>query len=72
MIIKLIIDRFEGDKAVLKTKDNDTIVWPKNQLPKSTNEGMSLLFAISGNPNEDKSSRDLAKEILNDILKPEP
>jgi len=72
MIIKLVIDRFEGDKAVLKAKDNGTIVWPKDKLPRDAKEGSSLLFAISGDPNKDKSSRDLAREILNDILNPEP
>jgi hypothetical protein len=68
MIIKFIIDRFEGDKAVLKTEDNDTIIWPQNKLPNNLNEGSALLFVITSDKDEEKSSKQLAKDILNEIL----
>jgi hypothetical protein len=70
MLIKLTIDRFEGDWAVLKTADDESINWPKNKLPAQAREGNSLLFLVSDNPKEDKASRDLAREILKEILNP--
>ena len=68
MILKLIVDRFEGDKGVLKTEDNQTIVWPKNKLPINSKEGEVLLFVITNSKEEEKSSKQLAKDILNEIL----
>ena len=44
MKIKITIDRFEEDKAVLKTEAGDTIVWPKNQLPDNAREGEVFSF----------------------------
>ena len=29
MLIKVTVDRFEGDKAILRTSDKQNIVWPK-------------------------------------------
>jgi len=68
MLFKITVDRFEGEQAVLKTENNTTINWPKNKLPADCREGSSLLFAISNNPQENKDSKQLAKDILNEIL----
>lgn len=68
MILKLTIDRFEGEQAILKTEDNASINWPKSKLPADCQEGSSLLFAISNNPQKDLTSKQLAKDILNEIL----
>ena len=69
MTILLTVDRFENDKAVLKTKDNKTIIWPKNKLPSGAREGAVLIFRITNNQDETEDNRQLAKEILNEILK---
>ena len=68
MIVKITIDRFEGDKAVIKTDDNETIIWPQNKLPKNLSEGSALLFIITGDKGEEESNKQLAKDILNEIL----
>jgi hypothetical protein len=68
MVLKIIIDRFEGEKAVLKTENNENIIWPKNQLPKNSKEGESLLFIITNSKEEGESSKQLAKNIINEIL----
>ncbi len=68
MLIKLTIDRFEGDKAVLKTEENETIVWLKNKLPQGSREGAKLLFLITDDKEEEKFGKQLAKDILNEIL----
>ncbi|MEA3464039.1 MAG: DUF3006 domain-containing protein [Patescibacteria group bacterium] len=68
MTIELTIDRFENDKAVLKTDDNETIIWPKNKLPKNSHESMVLMFHITGDTEAEKNKKQLAKDILNEIL----
>ena len=70
MRINLTIDRFEGEKVILKTKDNETIVWPKNKLPENIHEGQVLAVSI-GNEKPDNNNKQLAKDILNEILNPE-
>lgn len=68
MNIKITIDRFENDKVVLKTDDGDTIIWPKNKLPENTREGAVLNFNILSDLETEKDKREMAKEILNEIL----
>ncbi len=68
MTIKLTIDRFENDKAILKTEDRSTIIWPKNQLPADSHEGMVLIFNIIDDAQAEKDKKELAKDILNEIL----
>ena len=68
MKIKLTIDRFEEDKAVLKTDNNQTIVWPKNKLPENVKEGSVLAFKILTDEDSEKNQRNQAKDILNEIL----
>ncbi len=71
MEIKIIIDRFEGDKAVLKTIDHQTIIWPKNKLPNDAKESGVLFFNIQIDKDKEEQSKKLAKTILNEILNTE-
>ena len=71
MEIKIIVDRFEGDKAVLKTTDNQTIIWPKNKLPNDIEESGVLFFNIQIDKNKEGQNKKLAKTILNEILNTE-
>ena len=68
MKLKITIDRIENDKAILKTDDNDTITWPKDKLPKNTQEGDIFFFDIKNNIDETLNKKELAKDILNEIL----
>ncbi len=68
MKIEFTIDRFEGEKAILKNEDNETIVWPKNKLPKDVKEGSILAFMIADKAEDKNNKEDLAKDILNEIL----
>ena len=68
MKIEFTIDRFEGEKAILKNEDNETIVWPKNKLPKDVKEGSILAFMITDKAETKNNKEDLAKDILNEIL----
>ena len=68
MNYKLTIDRFEEKKVVLKTEDGNTIVWPKNKLPNDAKEGTILNFIITTNDIDTENKKELAKNILNEIL----
>jgi len=69
MKIKIIIDRIEENKAILKGPNNETIEWPVKSLPENSKEGSILFFNINLNEEEEKNSKQLAKDILNEILK---
>jgi len=68
MKIKLTIDRFEGEKAVLKTDSGHNIAWPKNNLPDNCHEGSILFFNITTEEGFEEQKRNLAKSVLNEIL----
>ena len=68
MNIKLTIDRFEENKAILKTENGVSIIWPKNRLPENSHEGMILVFNITNDIKSEKNKKQLAKDILNEIL----
>ncbi len=65
MKLKLIIDRIEGEKAVLKNENGDTFIWPAGYLPEESGEKNILTFLITKGKNKDEK---LAKSILNEIL----
>jgi len=67
----LTLDRFEGEQAILKTEDGKTITWPTELLPENTKEGAILFFSINPNPEAEAGKRDLAKQMLNELLSPE-
>ena len=69
MIIKLTLDRFEGDKAVLVTADGTTIIWPKNKLPADVHEGSALSLDIREADEREKLNKQTAKDIINEIIK---
>jgi len=70
MKITVTIDRFEGDKAVLITKDKQAINWPKDKLPQKTKEGTVLEINIVDAANKTNDNKQLAKNILSEILTP--
>ena len=71
MKLILTIDRFEGNQAVLITNEKESIVWPKKSLPDGAVEGSVLSFDIFRSEDEEKVKKQLAKDILNEILEVE-
>ncbi|MDP2736184.1 MAG: DUF3006 domain-containing protein [bacterium] len=69
MQIKLTIDRFEEDKAVLVADDGTAIIWPKNKLPTDIHEGSTLSFDIRETAEQEKRDKQTAKDIINEIIK---
>lgn len=62
----MTIDRFEGDKAILKFGD-ETLIIPKILLPKESKEGSDVFLQITIDKNN--SSQETAKDIINEILR---
>lgn len=69
MNIKLTIDRFEEDKAVLIADNGEQIIWPKNKLPEGIREGAVLVYDIRTDAEAEEEKRKTAKDLLNEILK---
>ncbi|HOZ55979.1 MAG: hypothetical protein BWY51_00013 [Parcubacteria group bacterium ADurb.Bin316] len=64
MIIELKIDKLEEDKAILKSEDNDMVIWPRAKLPKDVKEGTLLAFAVNSGNGDQKTAKDILNEIL--------
>lgn len=67
--IRATIDRFEGEFAVLRFPDGQKLNWPKDKLPKNLKEGAVLWLSLLEDKEAEKKQRELAKELLNEILK---
>ena len=64
---QLILDRFEGDKAVI-LDGKDEIILPKRLLPKGIKEGDAVVISVFTDREETKNREKTAKELLNEIL----
>ena len=71
MIIKLIIDRFEGKYAILESQDKDPIIFnfPRHLLPQEAKEGSVLRFNIDIDEKETTRRRNKIVEKLNRLKK---
>ena len=67
--LEAVIDRIEDDYAILVFEDNQTLMVPAEKLPYGYNEGTVLHVTFISDKESTKKSEDLAKQILNDILK---
>jgi hypothetical protein len=67
MLVELKIEKFENDKAILLSEDNDKIVWPRRQLPPDAKEGSLIAFAINDQATK-PDNKNQAKDILNELL----
>ncbi|MBU0722553.1 DUF3006 domain-containing protein [Patescibacteria group bacterium] len=68
IVIKLTIDRFEEDKAILVADDGTAIIWPKNKLPTDVHEGSVLSLDIREAIEREKLNKQTAKDIINEII----
>ncbi len=69
-VLRVVIDRIEGDFAVLRYDGNE-ILWPKKNLPTGSHEGGCLVLSALNDKDAEKEREELAKAILNEILKKE-
>ncbi|MBC8014328.1 MAG: DUF3006 domain-containing protein [Sporomusaceae bacterium] len=69
MQIQAVIDRFEGNKAVMLVGDDETqVVWPKHILPVEVNEGDILQINVQIDREATSAAKSLAEELLKEIL----
>ncbi len=66
--MKLVIDRFEGDRAVLRTNAGQELVVPRGEIPAHAHEGdvLAVSFGTDGGATDARTQR--AKDVLNEIL----
>ena len=69
MIIKLIIDRFEGKYALLESQDKDPLIFnfPLHLLPQEAKEGTVLNINIDIDQEETKRRTDKIQNLLNKL-----
>jgi len=65
---KATVDRFEGDFAVLSVESRSLDI-PKKIIPEGTKEGNIIYIAITNDKEETKSQEELARNLLNEVLK---
>lgn len=63
-----IIDRFEGEEAVI-ILGNQKLFWPRKNLPPDAREGLGVKLSLSTEEQIEQTSEEMAKKILNEILK---
>ncbi len=55
--MRVIIDRFEGDYAVVELEDRSTANLPRSLVPSSAREGDVLVIEIDRNMTEERRKR---------------
>lgn len=69
--IKATIDRIEESKAVIRSDDGQTLLWPIENLPEDTSEGSVVYINLSKTEIGEQERENLAKDILNEIMNDE-
>ena len=64
--MKVVIDRFEGEIAVIELENGDMVDIPKKILPDNAKEGS--IINITCDEKESLLSRDAAKKKMNSIF----
>jgi len=69
MIVKLIIDRFEGKYAILESQEKDPLIFnfPRHLLPQEAKEGTVLNINIGIDQEETKRRKDKIQNLLNKL-----
>lgn len=67
---KAVIDRFEGDFAVVSV-NSEFLNIPKSLLPEESKEGEVVYITITDEEKETRVKENLAKDLLNEVLREE-
>jgi hypothetical protein len=62
-----VVDRYEGDYAVLAFDDGQRLLWPREQLPAGAREGVAVTIALSVDPMDTGQRSARLKGLLADI-----
>ena len=63
-----VVDRYEGENAVIILKHRQIIHWPKDKLPEDIKEGDIVWLRVSHDKDLTKEREKLARKILEEIL----
>lgn len=66
-----VVDRIEGGRAVLVLDDGQTLDWPRDNLPSGVGEGTKVKLVMLSAADETRDREEMAKAVLNEILKVE-
>ena len=69
MTYHFVVSGFEDGQAILKDEQDEVVVWPQAKLPENISVGSDLYFNIQNQKNIAADNPQLAKDILNEILK---
>jgi len=64
-----VIDRIEEQRAVIKLDDGQQVIWPASELPERLTEGDNLRLVLSTVGDVTAEREEMAKAVLNKILK---
>jgi hypothetical protein len=62
-----VVDRYEGDYAVLAFDDGQRLFWPKEQLPAGAREGVAVAIVLTVDLMDTKQRSARLKVLLADI-----
>lgn len=62
-----VIDRYEGDYAVLVFDDGQRLLWPREQLPAGAREGVAVVVALTVNLMDTEQRSAKLQTLLVDI-----
>lgn len=63
-----VLDRLEGDQAVIVIDSGQTLVWPAASLPEGAAAGSCLRLTLQTDQLAQQERTELAKAILKEIL----
>lgn len=67
--LKAVLEKCEGEIAILKTEDGQKISWPKKDLPAGLKIGYWFKLVIKTEEVSREEKEAQAKSLLNEILK---
>jgi len=62
-----VVDRWEGDGAVIRTTDGQELFIHKSQLPTGTREGVALQITFTANKSATDKRNKVARHLLSNI-----
>ena len=69
MQIQAVVDRFEGNKAVLLVGDDEAqVIWPRKNFPIEVKEGDILFMELAVNKEATAAAKAEAERLLQEIL----
>lgn len=66
--LQATVDRFEGEQAVLRTDDGQTVLFPKSQLATDIVEGSVITLVAQNDAALTEDRRTSAHTLLNEIF----